>query len=127
MTQKVVHGFAWYTYPDIFGIEDEEVADPGHPFAPAPGKIHVPEEVVYFRLAIAADSGLHNEQRSNSYLVLSKTQHHPRVCNGWDSEPAVLTDKFKSQDGKVKMARIVQHHKRHSGDLLECELKVDSD
>ena len=51
---------------------------------------------------------------------------HPRVCKGWDSDPAVLTEKFKTDDGKVKMLRIVGVHHRHNrGDLMECELKIE--
>ena len=125
MSQKTLRGFAWYTYPDVLGLDDDVAADPGHPFAATPGKISLPEEVLYFRPTDPADTGLFNERRSSAYLILSKTQHHPRVCNGWESEPASLTDKFKTQDGKVKVNKIVQHHKRHAGDLVECELKID--
>jgi hypothetical protein len=126
MSQKVLHAFAWYTYPDVFGLEEDvEAADPGHPFSASPGKVAPPDEVVYYRPVDPADTGVHNEKRANAYLVLSKTQHHPRVSPGWESEPASLTDKFKTADGKVRMGRIVQHHKRHSGDLLEVELKIE--
>jgi hypothetical protein len=126
MTQKMIHGFAWYTYPaPVFGLEDEETTDPGHPFASSAGAVRAPEEVLYFRPANPADTGLTNPSQANAYLVISKTQHHPRVAPGWESDPASLTDKFKTADGKVKLARIVQLHKRHSGDLLECELKLE--
>jgi hypothetical protein len=127
MSQKVVHGFAWYAYPDVFGLEDEEVADPGHPFASSSGKVALPAEVLYYRSVHPADSGCLNQRRNHAYLVLSKDQHHPRLCNGWESEPAELTDKFKTGDGKVKMGRIVQHHKRHAGNLLEIELKLEAE
>src|SRR5262249_371338 len=123
MSQKMVHGFVWYTFPDTFGLEDEEAADPGHPFTPSPGKVQVPEEVLYYRPKNPADTGLFNELRANTYLVVTKMQHHPRCCPGWESEPAVLDGKYKTADGKVKLTKIVQHHKRHAGDLLECELK----
>jgi hypothetical protein len=127
MSQKVLRAFAWYTYPDVFGLDDDDAAaaDPGHPFASAPGKVAAPEEVVYHRPVNPADSGLYNEKRANAYLVLSKTQHHPRVSPGWESEPASLAETFKTADGKVKMGRIVQRHKRHSGELLEIELKIE--
>jgi hypothetical protein len=125
MSQKVVRGFAWFTYFEVFGLEDEEAADPGHPFASPSGQVVPPEEVLYFRPTTPADSELSNPQRTSAYLVLSKTQHHPRVGQGWESEPAILGDKFKTGDGKVKMGKIVQHHKRHAGDLLECELKIE--
>jgi hypothetical protein len=125
MPHKIVHGFAWYAYPEVFGLEAEEAPDPGHPFAPRPGEVLAPAEVVYFRPAHPADAGVGNEHRPHSYLVLTKTQLHPKVGKGWDSDPAALTDKFKTEDGKVKMARIVQLHHRHVGDLLECELRVE--
>ena len=127
MSQKMAHGFAWCTYPDVLGLDIEDAADPGHPFASSPGKVLVPEEVLYFRPANSADTGFRNEHRSHTYLVLSKTQHHPRVCPGWDSEPAILAGNFKTEDGKVRIVRIIQAHKRHSGDLLECELKIEED
>jgi hypothetical protein len=127
-TPKVLHGFAWFSYPDFFGLEEDAPADPGHPFgSPSDGKIKVPEEVLYYRAANPADTGVQNEPRTHSYLVLSRTQHHPRLANGWESEPAKLTDKFKTQDGKVKLVKIVQLHKRHSGDLIECEWKLEGE
>jgi hypothetical protein len=125
MSQKMIHGFAWCTYPDVFGLEETGAGDPGHPFASTPGKLQVPEEVLYYRPANPADTGLYNEHRDNTYLVLTKMQHHPRLCPGWESEPAALAGNFKTADGKVRLTRIVQHHKRHSGDLLECEFKID--
>jgi hypothetical protein len=125
MSNRLVRGFAWYTYPDVFGLAAENDADPGHPFGFSPGEVKTPAEVVFFRPARAADAGIHNEARANAYLVMTKTQLHPMVCQGWDSDPAVLTEKYKSDDGKVKMLRIVQLHHRHRGDLLECELKVE--
>jgi len=125
MAQKVLHGFAWYTYPDVFGAEDESNADPGHPFGSPVGEVSVPEEVLYYRPTQSTDAGVRNAQRDNAYLVLSKTQFHPRLCNGWESEPAALADTFKTGDGKVRMVKVVQVHHRHSGDLIECELKVD--
>jgi hypothetical protein len=125
MPQKVLHGFAWFAYPDLFGVEDESAVDPGHPFSERPGQVAAPPEVIYFRPASPKDAGVANEQRAHSYLVLTKTQLHPKLCRGWDSEPAVLTDKFKTEDNKVKLVRIVQQHHRHSGKLLECELKIE--
>lgn len=127
MSQKVLHGFAWYTYPDVFGAEPETLGDPGHPFASPAGDVRIPEEVVYYRPTQPADAGVRNPQRDHSYLVLSATQFHPRLGNGWESEPATLTDTFKTADGKVRMVKVVQIHHRHSGDLMECELKVDED
>jgi hypothetical protein len=127
MSQQMVHGFVWCTFPDIFGLDDDAPVDVGHPFTPPAGKVQVPEEVIYYRPANPADSGLLNEKRANTYLVVTKMQHHPRCCPGWDSEPAVLTGNFKTADGKVKLTKIVQHHKRHAGDLLECELKIEGD
>jgi hypothetical protein len=47
------------------------------------------------------------------------------LCPGWECDPAVLTERFKTEDGKVRMLRIVELHHRHRGDLLECELKVE--
>jgi hypothetical protein len=125
MSNRLVHGFAWYTYPDVFGLDATDVADPGHPFAFRPGEVNTPAEVVYFRPAHTADAGIRNEQRSHSFLIVTKTQLRPKVTQGWDSDPAVLSEKFKSEDGKVRMLRIVQLHHRHTGDLMECELKVE--
>jgi hypothetical protein len=120
-----VHGYAWYAYPDVFGLDPTEMGDPGHPFTFAPGAVTAPTEVVYYRPASSSDAGVRNEYHPNSYLVLTKTQSHPRVCNGWDSDPAMLTEKFKTDDGKVKMLRIIEIHHRHRGDLMECELKIE--
>jgi len=125
MSQKVLHGFAWYSYPDILGVEPDSITDPGHPFASPSGDVQVPEEVLYYRPTNAADNGVKNAQRGHSYLVLSQTQFHPRLSDGWESEPAALTEKFKTGDGKVEMAKVVQIHHRHSGDLMECELKIE--
>jgi hypothetical protein len=125
MSNKLVHGYAWLTHPDVFGIDPTEVTDPGHPFAFDLGEVRAPAEVVFFRPASSGDVGVNNEMQPYSYLVLTKTQLHPRVKNGWDSDPAILTDKFKTEDGKVKMLRIIGLHHRHRGDLLECELKID--
>ena len=125
MSQKVIHGYAWYTYPDVFGFDGQDAPDPGHPFAFAPGEVHPPAEVVFFRPVFPADAGVRNERRDHSYLVLTKTQLHPMMSRGWESDPAVLSEKFQSGDGKVKMFRIVELHHRRAGDLLECELKVD--
>jgi hypothetical protein len=127
MSQQMVHGFVWYAFPDVFGLEDDAPADAGHPFTAAPGKIQVPEEVLYYRPANPADTGVLNEKRSQMYLVVTRMQHHPRCCPGWESEPAALAGNFKTADGKVKLTKIVQHHKRHAGDLLECELKIEGD
>jgi hypothetical protein len=125
MVSKVVHGYAWYTYPDVFGREDEEAADPGHPFASRPGEVATPPEVVYFRATSPADAGLRNEHHAHAFLVMTKTQLHPKVNNGWESEPAYLTDKFKTEDGKVRMVKIVEMHRGRHGEVMECELKVD--
>jgi hypothetical protein len=125
MSDRLVHGFAWYAHPDVFALDTTEITDPGHPFAFSPGEVKAPVEVVYFRPVHEADAGVRNEHQTHSYLILTKTPLHPRLCNGWDSDPAVLTDKFKTEDGKVNMFRIVEVHRRHVGDLMECELKVD--
>jgi hypothetical protein len=125
MAQKVLHGFAWYTYPDVFGADPESIDVPSHPFTSPAGDVRIPEEVLYFRPTNSADAGVRNLQRDHSYLVLSKTQFHPRLCDGWESEPAALTDTFKTGDGKVRLVKVVQVHHRHSGELMECELKVD--
>jgi hypothetical protein len=128
MNRKIVRGFVWYSYPFFFGLEDDEgPADPGHPFATTTGAVQAPTEVVYFRPTEASDSGLFNVQHNNAYLIVTKTPHHPIVHDGWESEPAVLGDTFKTGDGRLKMGRIVQHHQRHAGDLLECELKLEED
>jgi hypothetical protein len=126
MANSIVHGFAWYVCPDVFGLDSGDTADPGHPFATDHGQLAAPVEVVYFRPVNPADSGVCNEPRAHSYLVMTKTQLHPKLSRVWDSEPAVLTEKFKTDDGKVKMVRIVQQHHRHSGNLLECELRVEN-
>lgn len=125
MSNKSVKGYAWLTYPDVFGLEETEAGDPGHPFAFGPGEVRAPAEVVFFRPARAGDAGVRNELHPHSYLVLTKNQLHPMVRNGWDSDPAMLTEKFKTEDGKVKMLRIVNVHHRHRGDLMECELKIE--
>jgi hypothetical protein len=125
MSQKLVHGYAWYTYPDVFGLDAKDATDPGHPFASCPGEVHAPPEVIYFRPVQPADTGVRNEPRDHSYLVMTKTQLHPMMCKGWEADPAVLTDKFKTQDGKVKIVRIVELHHRRAGDLMECEIKVE--
>ncbi len=125
MAQKVLHGFAWYTYPDVFGLEAELDADPGHPFASPVGEVQIPEEVLYYRPTESTDAGVRNAKRDHAYLVLSKTQFHPRLGNGWESEPAALAETFKTKDGKVRLVKVVQVHHRHSGDLMECELKVE--
>ena len=125
MSSRLVHGYAWLTYPDVFGLDATEVTDPGHPFAFDPGEVRAPAEVVFFRPASRADAGIKNECQPHSYLVLTKTQLHPRVSKGWDSDPAMLSDKFKSEDGKVKILRIIGVHQRHRGDLMECELKIE--
>jgi hypothetical protein len=126
MSNKLVHGYAWVTYPDVFGLDATEVTDPGHPFAFGPGAASTPAEVVYFRPANSADTGVRNEFQKHSYLVLTKTPLHPRVTKGWESDPAVLTEKFKTEDEKVKMLRIIGvHHRNRAGDLMECELKIE--
>jgi len=124
MPQKTVRGYAWYTYPDVFGLDPKDATDPGHPFSSGPGEVHAPAEVVYFRPVVPADSGLRNELRDHSYLVLTKTQLHPMMSKGWESDPAVLSDKFQTADGKVRMIRIVELHHRRAGDIMECELRV---
>ena len=126
MSNRLVHGYAWVTYPDVFGLDVTENADPGHPFAFRPGEVSTPAEVVYFRPASSADAGFKHECQPHSYLVLTKTQLHPMVTRGWESDPAVLTEKFKTEDGKVKLLRILGvHHRNRSGDLMECELKIE--
>jgi hypothetical protein len=126
MSNRLVHGYAWVTHPDVFGLDVTEVTNPGHPFASGPGEVNAPAEVVYFRPASSGDAGLKNECQSHSYLVLTKTQLHPRVSSGWDSDPAVLSEKFKTEDGKVKMLRIISvQHRNRAGDLMECELKIE--
>src|SRR5437870_8419545 len=88
MAHQVVRGFAWYTYPDLFGVEDESTVEPGHPFSARMGEVVAPSEVVYFRPAHPADAGLGNERRAHSYLIFTRTSLHPKICNGWESEPA---------------------------------------
>src|SRR5262249_53147544 len=125
MPQKVLRGYAWFTYPDVFGAEEDAGSGPGHPFATSSGEVRAPEEVLYYRPTDPTDTGVRNQQRDNSYLVLSKTQFHPRLSNGWESEPASLSEQFKTKDGKVRLVKIVQVHHRHSGDLMELELKIE--
>jgi hypothetical protein len=124
MSQKLVHGYAWYTYPDVFGLDAADATNPGHPFSSGPGEVHAPAEVVYFRPVCPTDAGLRNELRDHSYLVLTRTQLHPMMSKGWESDPAMLSEKFQSADGKVRMVRIVELHHRRAGDIMECELKV---
>jgi hypothetical protein len=121
----MVRGYAWLAFPDefIFGID--LVVDPGHPFGAPDGRVVVPEEVLYHRLVDPSDVGVCNPPRALTYLVMSRMQHHPRLSKGWESEPAMLTDKFRTADGKVRLARVIQYHHRHSGELIECELQVD--
>ena len=70
MSQKVIHGYAWYTYPDVFGLDGQDATDPGHPFAFAPGEVHPPAEVVFFRPVFPADAGDPGTScRDHSYLV----------------------------------------------------------
>src|SRR5262245_15357680 len=94
MSNRLVHGYAWVTHPDVFGLDVTEVTNPGHPFSFRPGEVTMPAEVVYFRPASPGDAGVGNELLPHSYLVFTKTQLHPRVSNGWDSDPAILTEKF---------------------------------
>lgn len=124
MSQKVVHGYAWYSYPDVFGLDGNDASGPGHPFSSGPGEVHAPAEVVYFRPVFPADAGLRNELRDHAYLVLTKTQLHPMMSKGWEADPAVLSEKFQTADGQARMLRIVELHRRRAGDLMECELKV---
>src|SRR4051812_13194345 len=105
MSNNVIHGFAWFTYPATFGLEDDDAVDPGHPFASSSGSMLVPDEVLYHRPVQQDDAGILNPRQANSYLVLTRTLHHPRVCDGWDSDPAALTGTFKSADGRVKITR----------------------
>ena len=46
MSNKLVHGYAWVTHPDVFGLDVAEVTNPGHPFAFGPGGVSTPAEVV---------------------------------------------------------------------------------
>ena len=123
--QFKLRGFAWYAFPDPLGAETAAGTDPGHPFANGLGGIRAPEEIIYFKRINAADTGVNHEPQDHGYLVLSSSRHHPRLASGWESEPARLTEKFQTQDGKVKMLRVIQVHHRHAGDLVECELKVE--
>jgi hypothetical protein len=125
MSQKLVHGYAWYTYPDVFGLDASDATDPGHPFAIGAGQVRAPADVLFFRPVRPTDTGIRNEQRDHAYLVLTKTPLHPQVSKGWESDPALLTEKFKSEDSKAKMVRIVELHHRRAGDIMECELKVE--
>jgi hypothetical protein len=127
MSHKIVHGFAWIAYPDTFGLETEEATDPGHPFQFGSSEVKTPEEVLYYRALDPSDAGIRNTSHTHAYLMLTKLQLHPRLSSGWESEPATLTDKFKTGDGKVKMAKMVQTHRRHAGDLLECELSIEEE
>ncbi len=127
MSQKIVHGYAWIAYPDLLGVDADTDTDPGHPFGATPTEIRAPEEVLYYRRVDARDSGLRNMPHHSSYLVMTKMQHHPRLRQGWESDPAVLSEKFKTIDGKVKMSKMVQVHHRHAGDLLECELSIEQE
>jgi hypothetical protein len=127
MHGKLVHGHAWLAYPDEFVFGIDLIVDPGHPFRDSDGQVVVPEEVLYHRLINPADTGVYNPPRALTYLVMTKMQHHPRLSKGWESEPAVLSDKFKTADGKLRMARIVHCHHRHAGELLECELKLEGE
>jgi hypothetical protein len=125
MAHRLIKGYAWYLYPDEFGLDDGAAADPGHPFGSGSGEVRAPAEVLFFRPIVPADTGLANERRDHSYLVMTKTLLHPMMAKGWDAAPAALTEKFKTQDGKVRMVRVVELHHRRHGDIMECEIKVD--
>ena len=125
MSQRIVRGYVWFAYPDALGLDLEEITDPGHPFATPSGDIKAPEEVLYFRPIDPRDAGIRNEAKSHAYLVITKTQHHPRLTPGWESDPAGLTDKFRTADGRMKMSRMIQVHRRHAGDLVECEMAIE--
>src|SRR5262245_3565245 len=115
MAQRLLHGYAWFAYPDSFGMDESDPSSTGHPFATPSGELKLPEEVLFYRRTDPSDLGVKNLQRAESYLVFSKTQHHPRLSGGWESEPAALGDTFKTADGKVRLTKIVQVHHRHSG------------
>lgn len=125
MSHHMIHGYTWVVFPDPFAMGDSDGTDPGHPFRSRPGEVAAPGEVLHFRPLNAADSGVANEQREPSYLVVTNSQFHPKVCQGWESEPANLSDRFKTSDGKVRMVRIIQQHKKRYGDLMECEFRIE--
>jgi hypothetical protein len=125
MSHKLIHGYTWLVFPDPFAIGDSDSCDPGHPFCSRPGEIAPPGEVIHFRAVNPADAGVCNEKRDPSYLVVTNSQFHPKVSQGWESEPANLTDKFKTGDGKLRMIRVIQQHHKRFGDLMECELRVE--
>ena len=118
-------GFAWYAYPDDFGGEAGADSDPGHPFANATGGVTAEQEVLYFKRVNPEDVGISNRRRDHAFLILTRTQLHPKLAQGWESEAAVLTEGFKTHDGKVRMTRLLARHQRHAGVLVECELRVE--
>jgi hypothetical protein len=127
MHARIVRGYAWLAFPDEFVFGIDLVVDPGHPFGTPDGRVVVADEVLYHRLIHPSDTGVCNPPRVLTYLVMTRMQHHPRLCKGWESEPAVLTDKYRSADGRVRLTRVLHYHHRHVGELMECELKVEEE
>lgn len=125
MSHQLIHGYPWLVFHDAFAMDAMDPNALVHPFGSRPGENAAPGEVIHFRPVNPADAGVNNEKREPSYLVVTNSQFHPKLSQGWDSEPANLTDKFKTSDGKVRMIRIIQQHHKRWGDLLECELRIE--
>lgn len=120
-----MHGFAWYAYPDVFGDETTEATEPGHPFDNGHGGVSAANEVLYFKRIHDDDAGVLNEKRDHGFFVLTRTQLHPKLANGWESEPANVTEGFKTHDGKARLIRLIARHRRHVGELVECEMRIE--
>ncbi|HWE37798.1 MAG TPA: hypothetical protein VG406_14615 [Isosphaeraceae bacterium] len=118
---KLVHGFAWYAYPDPFRDESQP---PGHPFGGADGAAKVPDEVVFYRPLAPGDAGIHNEIKPDVYLVVTRTMLHPKINKGWEVDPALLTEKFKTGDEQVRMTRVIKAHKTRCGEVTEGEFRL---
>ncbi|HEV3162647.1 MAG TPA: hypothetical protein VGZ22_01305 [Isosphaeraceae bacterium] len=118
---RLVQGFVWYAYPDPF--RDESLPT-GHPFGGADGVAQAPAEVVFYRPLVSGDTGIHNEIKADVYLVVTKTMLHPKINKGWEVDPALLTEKFKTGDEQVRMTRVIKLHKTRCGEVTEGEFRL---
>lgn len=111
-----VRGFAWFVFPDP---SRDELS-----FAISPLRSTMPYAHLWW--VDGSEQGIRNPIWGDTYLIVTETPDLPRLEPGWSIEPADLDDCFESDDGAVRLTRLVGNRRTPWGIVQECEFAAMS-
>ncbi|HEV3167194.1 MAG TPA: hypothetical protein VGZ22_24510 [Isosphaeraceae bacterium] len=111
----MVRGFAWFVFPDP---ARGTVPGGDRPFETTPHPAHM-------WWIEGTENGIRNPIWGDTFLFVSDTPEPPRVDRGWTIEPADLGDEFQTDDGLLRLSRLIGIRRTPWGIVQECEFALN--